>query len=92
MPSAGNLPTIYHEEFMPIFDRWGEKKRTTASTESKVQLYYLLSKRANFANVLWYDDTNIRVAASYQTDLLTSVDIAKLLIFLPCFVSRRKEH
>ena len=26
MPSAGNLPTIYHEEFMPIFDRWGEKK------------------------------------------------------------------
>ena len=36
MPSAGNLLTIYHEEFMPIFDRWGEK-RTTASTESKVQ-------------------------------------------------------
>ena len=79
MPSAGNLPTIYHEEFMPIFDRWGEK-RTTASTESKVQQYYLLSQRANFANVLWYDNTNIRVPASYQTDLLTSVDIAKLLI------------
>ena len=79
MPSAGNLPTIYHEEFMPIFDRWGEK-RTTASTESKVQQYYLLSQLANFANVLWYDNTNIRVPASYQTDLLTSVDIAKLLI------------
>ena len=30
--------------------------------------------------MLWYDNTNIRVAASYQTDLLTSVDIAKLLI------------
>ena len=58
----------------------GEKKRTTASTESKVQQYYLLSQLANFANVLWYDNTNIRVPASYQTDLLTSVDIAKLLI------------
>ena len=30
--------------------------------------------------MLWYDNTNIRVPASYQTDLLTSVDIAKLLI------------
>ena len=45
-----------------------------------MQQYYLLSQLANFANVLWYDNTNIRVPASYQTDLLTSVDIAKLLI------------
>ena len=64
MPSAGNLPTIYHEEFMPIFNRWNEKK-TMSLTEDGVQQYYLLSQLTNFANILWYDNTNIRAPGSY---------------------------
>ena len=79
MPSAGNLPTIYHEEFLSIFNRWKEKK-TTSLTESEVQQYYLLSQLTNFANVLWYDNTNTPVPGSFQTDMLTSEDIAALLI------------
>ena len=47
MPSAGNLPSVYHEEFLPIFDKW-RGKQTTASTESKVQHWYLLSLLDNF--------------------------------------------
>ena len=79
MPSTGNLPTIYHEEFLPIFNRWKEKK-TTSLTESEVQQYYLMSQLTNFANVLWYDNTNIGVPGSFETDMLTSEDIAALLI------------
>ena len=30
--------------------------------------------------MLWYDNTNIQVPASYQTDMLTSEDIAALLV------------
>ena len=78
MPSAGNLPSVYHEEFLPIFDKW-RGKQTTASTESKVQHWYLLSLLDNFNFVLWYDNSNIRVPASYQVDLLSSEDIVSLL-------------
>ena len=79
MPSAGNLPSVYKEEFMPIFDRW-RGKQMTASAESKVQQYYLLSQLGDFTRVLWYDNTNIRVPTCYQTDLLTSTDISSLLL------------
>ena len=45
-----------------------------------MQQYYLLSQLTNFANILWYDNTNIRAPGSYQTNTLTSEDIAALLI------------
>ena len=79
MQSAGNLPTIYHEEFLPIFNSRKEKK-TTSLTESEVQQYYLMSQLTNFAKVLWYDNTYIRVPGSFQTDMLTSEDITALMI------------
>ena len=79
MPSSGNLPTTYQGEILPIFNRW-RKKKNFSVTESTLQQYYLLSQLTSFANVLWYDNTNIQVPGSYQTDMLTSEDIAALLI------------
>jgi len=64
---------------MPIFNRWKEKKTTSLTVEG-VQHYFLLSQLTNFANVLWYDNTNIRVPGSFQIDMLTSEDIAALLV------------
>ena len=64
---------------MPIFNRLKEKK-TMPLTEGEVQQYYLLTQLTNFANILWYDNTNIRVPGSFQTGMLTSEDIAALLI------------
>ena len=78
MPCTGNLPTIYQEQFGPVFDRCKSKGSTL--TGSTVQQYYLLSQLTNFANVLWYDNNNVRVPASYKTDMLTSEDIDTILI------------
>lgn len=79
MPSTGNLPAIYQEEFTPVFDKCYEK-RNSVSNVSTAHTYYLLSQQTNFANVLWHDNTNLRVPGSYQTDMLTSEDISALLI------------
>ena len=79
MPSTGNLPAIYQEEFTPIFDKCYEK-RNSVSNVSTAHTYYLLSQKTSFANVLWHDNTNLRVPGSYQTDMLTSEDISSLLI------------
>ena len=79
MPSTGNLPAIYQEEFTPIFDKCYEK-RNSVSNVSTAHTYYLLSQKTSFANVLWHDNTNLRVPGSYQTDMLTSEDISALLI------------
>ena len=46
-----------------------------------MQQYYLISQLTNFANVLWYENTNIRVPGSFQTDMLTSENITALMIF-----------
>ena len=79
MPSTGNLPAIYQEEFTPIFDKCYEK-RNSVSNVSTAHTYYLLSQQTSFANVLWHDNTNLRVPGSYQKDILTSEDISALLI------------
>ena len=79
MPSTGNLPAIYQEEFTPIFDKCYEKRNSVSNVRT-AHTYYLLSQKASFANVLWHDNTNLRVPGSYQTDMLTSEDISALLI------------
>ena len=79
MPCAGNLPTTYQEESLPVFDRWMEKrKKKTALTESSLQHYFLLSQEANLARVSWYDNTRVTVPASYRDDMLTSEEVAAL--------------
>ena len=79
MPSTGNLPAIYQEEFTPIFDKCYEK-RSSVSNVGTAHTYYLLSEQTSFANVLLHDNTNLRVPGSNKTDMLTSEDISALLI------------
>ena len=79
MPSAGNLPSIYEEDFLPLFSQLKSKRKTTLR-ESCMQHNYFLSQVTNFANVLWHDNANVTAPASFEMDMLTSEDITTILI------------
>ena len=79
IPCSGNLPTVYQEEFLPVFGR-RDGKRTNALSDNMLQRYFTLSQLLSFAGVLWYDNANIRAPASYQCDLLKSEYIDGLLV------------
>lgn len=79
MPCAGNLPSSYQQEFLPVFNKWKESRKP-ALTSMSLQHYFSVSKITDFARVLWFDNANITVPSSYRDDVLTSEEVAALLL------------
>ena len=68
LPCSGNLPNLYKDTFLPVFNR--DHKGKSSFKENMLQHYYKFSQVLSFSGVLWYDNSNIRAPACYQSDLL----------------------